>query len=112
MAVRIAHPVTPHKKLRPGDFMNRQVGTIPRRANANARARLRSPANGSRHGTRFAKSSQARPIPEKQTPRKMPTLNAGFRTLRAGNALVLLFAFALLRPAIPTGTVIATALSP
>ena len=80
VAVRIAQAVMPERKLRTGDFMNRQVGTSVNSPNAMARARLRWDANRSRYETRFAASSHARPTPEKPIPRRTPRRNAGFRT--------------------------------
>ena len=96
VAVRIAQAVMPERKLRTGDFMNRQVGTSVNSPNAMARARLRSDANRSRYETRFAASSHAKPTREKPIPRRTPRRNARFRTdpLRTGEAAsTLLYGF-------------------
>jgi hypothetical protein len=88
VAVRIAQAAMPERKLRTGDFLNRQVGTSVNSANATARARLRSDANRSRYETRFAATSHVRPTPEKPIPRRTPRRNAWLRThpLRTGEA--------------------------
>jgi hypothetical protein len=93
VAVRIAQAVMPERKLRTGDFMNRQVGTSANSANAMARARLRWDANRSRYETRFAATSHAKPTAEKPIPRRTPRRNAGLRmhplwTGEAGIALL------------------------